>query len=88
MGHRNEGRGRSDRQDDDDGVLRIDCSTCVLEGSAACGDCVVTFLIGRERGEPLVVRPAEVVTLQALAAGGLAPVLRHRPRYRSVASAS
>lgn len=61
------------------GVLRIDCAACVLEGTAACADCVVTFVVDREPG-PLRLTGAEAGTLAALARGGLAPVLRHRPR--------
>lgn len=63
-----------------DGVLRIDCAECVLEGTAACADCVVTFLVGREPGAVVTVDAAEARTLGALARGGLAPVLRHRRR--------
>lgn len=62
------------------GVLRIDCAECVLEGTSACVDCVVTFLVDREPGTAVVVDAAEVRALRALARGGLAPVLRHRPR--------
>jgi hypothetical protein len=61
-------------------VLRIDCAECVLEGTSACVDCVVTFLVGREAGTPVIVDAAEVRALGALARGGLAPVLRHQPR--------
>lgn len=61
-------------------VLRIDCAECVLEGTAACVDCVVTFLVDREPGCALVVDVAEARALQALARGGLAPRLRHRRR--------
>lgn len=67
----------------DDGVLRIDCATCALEGTAACVDCVVTFIVNREPGEVVVVDAAEVRALGALARGGLAPLLRHRPRRPS-----
>jgi len=63
-------------------VLVIDCGECVLEGTAACADCVVTFLVGREPGEPVVVDVAEVRALATLAQAGLAPVLRHRRRCR------
>ena len=31
--------------------LSISCSDCVMEGTAACEDCVVTFLCSREPGE-------------------------------------
>lgn len=65
---------------DGEGVLRIDCADCVLQGTAACVDCVVTFLVDRDPGEAVVVDVAEVRALHALARGGLAPALRHRPR--------
>jgi hypothetical protein len=64
----------------DDRVLRIDCAECVLEGTSACVDCVVTFLVGAVPGEPVLVDAAEVRTLGALARGGLAPVLRLQRR--------
>jgi hypothetical protein len=73
--------GRDGERGGDD-VLRIDCAECELEGTTACLDCVVTFIVGLEPGVPLEVRPAEVITLRALAEGGLAPALRHRPRCR------
>ena len=65
---------------DPGGVLRIDCAECVLQGTAACVDCVVTFLVDRDPGEAVVVDVAEARALRALARGGLAPTLRHRPR--------
>lgn len=63
-----------------DQVLRIDCDDCALQGTAACVDCVVTFLVEREPGAAVVVDVAEARALRALARGGLAPALRHRPR--------
>jgi hypothetical protein len=64
----------------DEAVLRIDCADCALDGTAACADCVVTFLVGHDPGTALVVQAAEARALDALARGGLAPRLRHRPR--------
>lgn len=64
----------------EDGVLRIDCAECSLEGTAACVDCVVTYLVGHEPGTAVVVDAAEAAMLRALARGGLAPMLRHRRR--------
>jgi hypothetical protein len=61
-------------------VLRIDCAECVLEGTTACVDCVVTFLVRSEPGSAVVVDAAEVRALRALERGGLAPGLRHRRR--------
>jgi hypothetical protein len=62
------------------GVLRIDCAECVLDGTSACVDCVVTFLVGHDPGTAVVVDAAEVRALRTLARGGLAPALRHRRR--------
>jgi hypothetical protein len=61
-----------------DDVLCIDCADCALQGTAACADCVVTFIVEREASEALVVDAAEVRALRALERGGLVPALRHR----------
>lgn len=66
--------------DDGPAALRIDCAECVLEGTAACVDCVVTFVVDREPGTALTVTPGEVRAFRALERGGLAPALRHRRR--------
>ena len=63
-------------------MLVIDCGECALEGTSACVDCVVTYLVGHEPGEAVVVDAAEVRALATLADAGLAPVLRHRRRCR------
>lgn len=64
----------------DDGVLRIDCAACALEDTAACTDCVVTWLVEREPGEAVVIDVAEVRALRTLQQGGLVPELRHQAR--------
>ena len=63
-----------------DRVLCIDCAACALEGTDACVDCVVTWLVDREPGEAVVIRVAEVRALRALEHGGLVPQLRHTSR--------
>jgi len=60
--------------------LRISCEECVMEGTSACGDCVVTFLCGREPGDALVIDVTLARALRLLEQGGLAPALRHSPR--------
>ncbi len=60
--------------------LLISCTDCVMEGTDACADCVVTFLCEREPGEAVIIDVAEVRALRLLEAGGLAPGLRHRRR--------
>ncbi len=68
---------------DESGVLRIDCDECVMQGTSACDDCVVTFLCGHDGEGTRVVDLAEVRALQTLARGGLVPVLRHRRRVQA-----
>jgi hypothetical protein len=72
---------RDGERDDDDEVLRIDCAECALEGTDACGDCVVTWLVERDDAGVVVVDLAEVRALRALQHGGLVPELRHRRRH-------
>jgi hypothetical protein len=60
--------------------LRIDCDECVMAGTSACDDCVVTFIVNREPGDAIVVDAAEERALRALGAGGLVPRLRHHAR--------
>ena len=52
----------------------IDCAGCVMR-DRACGDCVVTFLLGPVEG----IGSAEQAALAVLADGGLVPPLRMQP---------
>lgn len=58
----------------DAGTVRVDCGTCVVRG-AACGDCVVTVLLGAPP-EGVRLDADEVDALDALSASGLVPPLR------------
>lgn len=60
--------------------LVISCAECAMEGTEACGDCVVTFLCAREPGDAVVIDVEDVRALRLLERGGLAPSLRHRRR--------
>ena len=60
--------------------LLSDCDECVLQGTDACGDCVVSFLCGVEASQPVVVDLAEARAMRLLDAAGLAPPLRHSRR--------
>jgi hypothetical protein len=64
--------------------MLIDCDGCLVRGFA-CGDCVVSALLGGPpdgvavrdgTGEAVHVDAVEVAALDALAAGGLVPPLR------------
>ena len=63
-------------QGDGDG-LTIDCDECVMQGTDACSDCVVTFICSREPGEAVVVDVAEERAIRLLSGAGLLPRLRH-----------
>ncbi len=53
--------------------MLIDCGTCQVRG-AACGDCVVTVLLGPPT--ELELDDVEQAAVSALAEGGLIPPLR------------
>ena len=55
----------------------IDCDTCVARATAACHDCLVTFLVRNRRDDAVVIDLAEVRALRTLGDGGLVPRLRH-----------
>jgi hypothetical protein len=57
--------------------LTIDCGDCVMAGTTACDDCVVSFIVKREPGDAVVADADEVRALRSLSAGGLVPRLRH-----------
>ena len=58
-------------------MLTIDCFECVMRATAACDDCVVSFVVGREPGEALVIDADEERAVRMLAKAGLVPRLRH-----------
>lgn len=55
----------------------IDCSTCPMQQSSACEDCLVTYLCERDPHDAVIVDFAEMRALRMLADGGLVPRLRH-----------
>jgi hypothetical protein len=63
--------------DPSDGVLRIDCDECAMQGTECCADCLVTFICSREPGEAVVVDVAEARAIRMLSEAGLLPASRH-----------
>ncbi len=61
-------------------TLTIDCGDCVMAGTDACDDCIVSFIVNREPGDAVVVDAAEERALRNLSEGGLVPRLRHASR--------
>jgi hypothetical protein len=56
--------------------LTIDCDCCALKDTAACEDCVVTFLLGREADDAVVIDAQEARAMRMLGRAGLVPSLR------------
>jgi hypothetical protein len=59
-------------------MVTIDCAECVMRDSSACADCVVSFVVGRQPGEALVIDVEEERAVRMLSGAGLVPRLRHR----------
>jgi hypothetical protein len=59
-----------------EGGLTIDCERCTLQGTDACDDCVVTFLLGREPDDAVVIDADEARAMRMLERAGLLPSLR------------
>ncbi len=62
----------------DNRVLTVDCGTCVMQATAACEDCVVSFICDREPDDAVVINMDELRTMRALSQAGLVPGLKHR----------
>jgi hypothetical protein len=59
-----------------EGGLTIDCDRCTLHGTNACDDCVVTFLLGRDPDDAVVIDADEARAMRMLERAGLVPSLR------------
>ena len=62
------------------GDLTIDCDCCTLRDTAACDDCVVSFLLEREPEDAVVIDADEARAMRMLERAGLVPdvALQHR----------
>ena len=58
-------------------VISISCDDCVLRESSACEDCLVSFVLGREPDDAVVVDVEEARAMRMLTRAGLVPGLRH-----------
>lgn len=57
----------------------IDCDECVMQGTDACTDCVVSFICSRAPHDAVVFDADEARAMRTMADVGLLPRLRHRP---------
>ena len=60
-----------------DGSFTIDCADCAHRDTPVCDDCVVSFVVGREPADALVVDADEARAVRLLAHAGLVPGVRH-----------
>ena len=60
-------------------ALRISCDDCSMQGTDACGDCIVTFICSREPDDAVIIDAAEERAVRMLIKSGLVPDLRHEP---------
>ena len=51
-----------------------------MQATAACDDCVVTFVTNRDPGDAVVIDVAAERAVRMLARAGLVPELRHLPK--------
>jgi len=58
-------------------TICIDCDDCALQGTSACDDCLVSFVLGRQPDAAVVVDADEARALRMLSRAGLVPDLRH-----------
>jgi hypothetical protein len=63
-----------------EGGLTIDCDCCALRDTAACDDCVVSFLHDREPEDAVVIDADEARAMRMLERAGLVPTLRFSTR--------
>ncbi|HEX3795077.1 MAG TPA: hypothetical protein VHV57_11315 [Acidimicrobiales bacterium] len=61
-------------------ALTIDCDDCQLQHTNACDDCVVSFLLGREADDAVVIDADEARAMRMLERAGLVPTLRFATR--------
>jgi hypothetical protein len=57
--------------------LTIDCADCRHRDTPVCDECVVTFLVGREPDDAVVIDAAEARAVRLLEQAGLVPGVRH-----------
>jgi hypothetical protein len=58
--------------------LSISCDDCSMRCSAACDDCVVTFLVGQDTEESLILDLDQARVVRLLGKAGLVPDLKFR----------
>ena len=58
-------------------AFTIDCADCMHRGTDVCEDCVVSFIVGRQPEDAVVVDAEEARAVRMLEEAGLVPGVRH-----------
>ena len=61
-----------------DEAIEVDCDTCIMRATAACDDCLVTYICEREPHEAVIITIDELRAMRTLSEAGLVPGLKHR----------
>jgi len=61
-------------------AFTVDCADCSHRETSVCDDCVVSFIVGREPDDAVVVDAAEARAVRLLEQVGLVPGVRHSPQ--------
>ena len=61
-------------------TIAISCDDCRLQGTDACDDCLVSFVLGHDPDDALVIDAEEAREVRRLASAGLVPALRFASR--------
>ncbi|MGI8492974.1 MAG: hypothetical protein ACR2NJ_09500 [Acidimicrobiales bacterium] len=59
-------------------TLTISCDECEMQHTSVCEGCVVTFILGHEPEDAVVIDANEARAVRMLGRAGLVPPLRHR----------
>jgi predicted metal-binding protein len=59
-----------------DGIC-FSCDDCEFQETSACEDCLMSFVLGREPEDAIVVNVEEARAMRMLSRAGLVPELRH-----------
>ncbi|HMK99319.1 MAG TPA: hypothetical protein VK428_03945 [Acidimicrobiales bacterium] len=70
----------------DSSTVSISCDECRLQDSDACDDCLVSFVLGRDPEDALIIDVEEARAMRQLADAGLVPSLRFTSRRGGAAA--
>jgi hypothetical protein len=58
-------------------AFTVDCADCRHQQTSVCDDCVVSFIVGRQPDDAIVIDADEARAVRLLELAGLVPGVRH-----------